>query len=69
MAAVDDQLAAIESSISELKTAFLAKLAEKEARAVDAEKKLQDAAASAVSLDALKTFFDKQIADLKGALE
>lgn len=68
MAAFDDQKAAVQAAVDELKTAFAAKIADAEQRAADAEKKLQDAADSAVSLDELKAWCDELVTSIKGAL-
>jgi hypothetical protein len=68
MATFEDQKTAAKAALDELKTAVAAKIGEAEARAADAEKKLQDAAASAVPLDELNAWFEQHLADIKGVV-
>jgi hypothetical protein len=73
MASFDDRKADASATLADLKNSIAAKIAIAEqqaaARVADAEKKLQDAAESAVPLDELNAWFGDFLAEIKGVLE
>lgn len=78
MAVADDRMAEITATFGEythyvdtLKSAHANEIAAKNAEVADLQKKLQDAqdaAASAISLDAFNAFADAHLAAIKGAM-
>jgi uncharacterized membrane protein (DUF106 family) len=82
MSVAEDRMAEIQAAFGEYKhyianvvaakdaqiEAHLKTIQEKEAEVADAQKKLQDAADSSVSLDSFHAFADRLIADIKGAM-
>jgi hypothetical protein len=67
MAVFEDRIAEIKAEFGNYKNRVAASIADKESQIAEAEKKLQDAAASAVPLDAFVAFCDELLADIKGA--